>query len=336
MVYEILETILFYGGNMRKYNNKYNNNWTNEQIQYLMDNYKGKTQKELASYLKKSHTTVSKKMIELGIKTTYKERHNWNEKEIQFIKDNYMSMTYKEMALRLNRPQVSVEQKARKIGINKSEEMNITNYTKEDVDYLKSNISKLSYSEMAKTLNRTPERIRSKCFQLGIIPKENRTKLKKEQVFFIIENCNKYTDTELANMFQVSDQAISEVRKQYGIKKVGNEIKGPTYIEQVVMKILEELNIRYIYNKELGLYRPDFLIKDKKIIVEAQGDYFHCNPYVYKDGPKDEIQIKHVIRDYYKKCYYLSRGYELIEIWELEINQDVEKVKEKIKSAVLA
>lgn len=68
---------------------------------------------------------------------------------------------------------------------------------------------------------------------------------------------------------------------------------------------------------------------------EVQGDYFHCNPYIYEDGPKDEVQIKHIIRDYYKKCYFLSKGYKIIEIWELEINQNLENVKNKIKSAVI-
>ena len=39
-------------------------------------------------------------------------------------------------------------------------------------------------------------------------------------------------------------------------------------------------------------------------------------------------------QDYYKKCYYLSRGYILLEIWESEINNCPEDVKNKIKSAV--
>ena len=46
------------------------------------------------------------------------------------------------------------------------------------------------------------------------------------------------------------------------------------------------------------------------------------------------IQIKHIIHDYYKKCFYLSNGYKYLEIWENEINQNPKKVKEKIKSAV--
>lgn len=314
--------------------NKYRNPWTDEQINFLINNYRNKTQTQLAKELGKSHTTVSKKMVELGIKTAYKERHNWSEEEIEFIKSNYKKMTYKEMALLLNRPQVSVEQKARKIGIYKSLEMNCLNYSDDDIQYLKDNISKLSYQEMANHLNRTPERIRYKCFQLNIIPKENRMKLKQDQVMFILENYNKYTDKELAIMHQVSETAIRDVRKCYGIKKTGNEITGPTYIEKEVMNILNDLNIDYVYNKQLGKYRPDFLID--KVIIEVQGDYFHCNPYIYKDGPKDEVQIRHVIRDYYKKCYFLSRGYEIIEIWELEINQDIENVKNKIKSAVLS
>lgn len=315
--------------------NQFKNPWTDEQISFLKENYKDMTQTALAKQLGKSHTTVSKKMIELGIKTTYKERHNWSKEEVAFIKENYKSMTYKEMSIRLNRPQVSVEQKARKIGIQKSVEINSVNYTEEDIQYLKDNVSSKTYSEMARVLGRTPERIRNKCQQLGIIPNENRTKLKQEQVFFIVENYKNYTDTTLAIKFQVSETAIRNVRKKYGLKKTGNEVSGPTYIEKAVMEILDSYKVDYIFNKQCGRYKPDFLIKDKKIIIEVQGDYFHCNPYIYEDGPKDEVQIKHIIRDYYKKCYFLSKGYKIIEIWELEINQNLENVKNKIKSAVI-
>lgn len=108
-------------------------------------------------------------------------------------------------------------------------------------------------------------------------------------------------------------------------------MSGPTYIEQFVMDILDECKIDYIYNKNLGPYKPDFQIINTNIIIEVQGDYYHCNPLVYGDGPKDEIQIKHVLRDYYKKCYFLSRGYKIIEIWELDINKNPDKVKNIIE-----
>lgn len=319
------------------YNNKYNNLWTNEQIEYLKNNYENKSQKKIALELGKSHTTVSKKMFELGLITTYKKRYYWSEDDTNFLKENYLSMTYRQIAIALDKSKPSVDNKAKKLGLQKVVDLNQKNYTDTEISFLKQNISKMTYKQMADSLGRTTMGIAAKCSNLGIIPEEykKRIKLKKEQILFILENCMNYTDNDLALKFNVSETAIRDVRKKYGIKKTGNEVSGPTYIEKIVKSVLENLNIDFIYNEYIGPYKPDFFISSKKLIIEVQGDYYHCNPYLYKTGPKDDVQIKHVLRDYYKKCYFLSRGYILLEVWEHEINKDIDKVIEKIKTAVL-
>ena len=193
--------------------------------------------------------------------------------------------------------------------------------------------------EISKKINRSLSAIYTKVLELQLIPDEHKghKKLKKEQILFIVENSDKFTDSEFAAKFKISISAVEDIRKKHGIIKTGNEVSGPTYIEVFVKNFLDEINIQYLFQEKIdNLYIPDCQIytNNKKIIIEVNGDYYHCNPYIYKDGPKDEIQIKHIIRDYYKKCYYLSRGYILLDIWESEINNCPEDVKNKIKSAV--
>lgn len=48
----------------------------------------------------------------------------------------------------------------------------------------------------------------------------------------------------------------------------------------------------------------------------------------------NKFLIKHVLRDYYKKCYYLSQGYYILELWEHDINHNPKGVIENI-TAVL-
>ena len=97
-----------------------------------------------------------------------------------------------------------------------------------------------------------------------------------------------------------------------------------------------------IYNNNVTKEDDDYIYQNyktqtvKEIIIEVQGDYFHCNPKLYPKGPKNENQIKYVIRDYYKKCFYLGNDYVLIEIWEDDIRNNFDKVIKQIENAYTA
>jgi len=74
--------------------------------------------------------------------------------------------------------------------------------------------------------------------------------------------------------------------------------------------------------------RPDMVVKNKKVVIEVYGDYFHANPKLYKSdaiiqtwrGPKkasdiwltDQIRTQHIER----------HGYKVYVIWESDIDND--------------
>lgn len=315
-------------------NNRYNNNMTENDFNFIKENYEKMSVEEIAKKLNKCKTTIYKAISKMNLKYVNRDGKIWTKEEIDYLKENYLIKTYKEIGLDLNRSKKSVEGKAHFLNLKKSN--NSRNWTEEEIEILKNSINSETYEEIAKKINRSLPALYNKVWELQLIPDEFKgsRKLKKEQILFIKENCYRMTDNELSKKFNVSVETIEEIRGQYGLKKTGNEIKGPTYIESFVKDLLDELNIEYKYNQKLGDYKPDFYIESLKIVIEVHGDYYHCNPYLYQNGPKDEIQIKHVIHDYYKKCFYLSNGYNLLEIWENDINKTPDNVKEKIKSAV--
>lgn len=312
--------------------NKYNNDMTDKDIEFLKENYNSMSVSEISEKLNKSKATIYKHITSNNLQFINREGKPWNTEEINFLKSNYKIMSYEDIALKLKRTKKSVQGKCYGLKLVKSPQSK--NWSKEEIEYLKTHVNSETYAEISKHINRSISAIYTKVWELHLIPDELKgcRKLKKEQVDFIIANCDRMTDSQLAAKFQASIEAVSAVRKKYGIKKTGNEVTGPTYIEQFIIDLLDEYKIEYIYNEKLGPYLPDFQIKDTKIILEVQGDYFHCNPFVYPDGPEDEIQIRHVLKDYYKKCYFLSRGYEIIEIWELDINKNSKKVKNIIEN----
>lgn len=308
--------------------------WSEEKIEFLKENIHKYTYKELAKELKISYSSVAAKALELGLTTPYKQSHMWTEEEERFLKENYRTMTMTEMKIKLKRSKSAISGKLRCMGLRRINRS--IPWTIEDIDFIKENYEKMSYEELASHLNRTVNAVRNKAVEFNLTSKSlRRTKLLDHQVKFIIEHYLEYTDKELAIMFDVSIEAIAAVRKQNHLKKTGNEVKGCTYIEKIIKDCLDEFEINYIFNEFLGDYRPDFYIPNANLIIEVNGDYFHCNPYLYPNGPKDEIQVNHVLKDYYKKCYYLSRGYRMLTIWEKEINDNLDEVKQKIESAVL-
>ena len=86
---------------------------------------------------------------------------------------------------------------------------------------------------------------------------------------------------------------------------------------------------------------PDILIKDKKIVIEINGDRWHANPKMYK--PNDLIGIwggPTKAKDIWKKDdnrqkHIESFGYNVCNIWEYDIKHNFTTVKEKLKCLLL-
>jgi len=119
-------------------------------------------------------------------------------------------------------------------------------------------------------------------------------------------------------------------------KMIINSHKGKyrkTSIEVKIENYLIENNLKYKYNFIMdNKYQFDFLIKDRNIIIETHGDYWHANPNTYSDldstkkNLNDQQRYK-VNLDNDKLIYLKERNYEIIYLWETEIkNNDYKKI----------
>ena len=304
-----------------------------EQKKYILKNYEDKKAIEIAKELNVPRSKVTNFLW----KNNICKRTKWTEDDEAFLKKNYMEMSYSQIAKVLGKTESSCQQRAKKIGIPKKLSGPNT-WTKEEISYLKDHIKTDSYESITKHLNRSIGAVYNKVYELKLIPEEAKgyKKIKQEQIWFILANYDKYTDFELGKKFGISAEAVSEIRKKNGIKKDGANSHKITYIEQFVKDELDKYDVEYIFNQPFGNYIPDFRFKGVKVIIEVNGDYYHCNPDVYPDGPKDEVQIKHVLRDYYKMCFYRKEKYKVYYIWENDIVKQPEKIKENIKEIISA
>lgn len=119
-------------------------------------------------------------------------------------------------------------------------------------------------------------------------------------------------------------------------EKMLNLFKERTTIELFVEECLLSLGIfdykpqYYLNFGKDGFYVVDFLIGNK--VIEAQGDFWHVNPDVYDYKNLDDWQKSVVKRDIRKYEVLTKHGYEVLYLWEKDINERPECCKEQIRN----
>lgn len=107
-------------------------------------------------------------------------------------------------------------------------------------------------------------------------------------------------------------------------------------LEIIVENWLKNNNLDYEYSPIMDSYQYDFIIHNKRILIEVQGDYWHGNPNLFnEDGSNgkrilNDIQKAKIEKDKQKIKFAKTHNFELICIWEEEINKGDFSKLEKI------
>jgi len=170
----------------------------------------------------------------------------------------------------------------------------------------------------------------------GVIRKHNADKQKETKKNWSEEFRKIYSDKLRESKNQFTDEkwyAIAQ-KRLLTMKKNGT-FKTTLIMNKVETKLgelLTTLNVAHSFSFYIDRYQYDFIIKDTKVLIEVQGDYWHANPVFYKKD--DIIQYpggRYIIaeqvwqRDIKKKIIAEKHGYQVIEIWENEIRKLTEK-----------
>lgn len=152
---------------------------------------------------------------------------------------------------------------------------------------------------------------------------------------WILENNFAWNNlTEEENKIRTKKQTIS-------IKKYWNNLtdekkykihnyKGTSSLETKISNILNDLSISYTTQFLLCGKIFDFKITNTNILIEVNGDYWHCNPLKFKHDefvrfPGGEKRASDIWnKDLSKKIKAESKGYKVIYIWEKEIKESLD------------
>jgi very-short-patch-repair endonuclease len=129
--------------------------------------------------------------------------------------------------------------------------------------------------------------------------------------------------------------ADPEVRKGFSTRRstwmANNPFKfKPSKLETLLSKYLDEWSIKYERQQSIGNKVFDFQIKNTNIIIEVDGDFWHCNPKLWPEGPAFQCQADAVLNDRVKDLILKEKGFRLIRLWESDIKKNIEEVKQKI------
>ena len=95
--------------------------WSQEELEYLKNNAKNKSVKEMSNYLQRTPKAVRNRLEIIGISLRDLKNiqfESWSEEEDNFLRENYCNMTVKELEQHLNRTEKAIRSRKNKLKLN--------------------------------------------------------------------------------------------------------------------------------------------------------------------------------------------------------------------------
>ncbi len=115
-----------------------------------------------------------------------------------------------------------------------------------------------------------------------------------------------------------------------------NHHKNKTLLEKYFEQILTMLKIEYESQYTICGFNFDYYLPKYDLVIEVDGDFFHCNPKKYPKGPIYESQINTIKNDTIKNnICEKSNGLRLLRFWEADIKNNLEWVIDEIRKHII-
>jgi len=319
--------------------------WIKDEIDYLEEHYGEDGVQEIADELDRTKKSIYSQAHKYNLSDKEKK---WTKEEKQFLRDNWSDMSGSEMANELGTTAPKVLAMGKNIGLDpKFKRENYQKWTKDEEIFMYQHYTKMDNKDIAEELKRTSHSVKRKSDRMDLSSKWEQW---EDEVIFKYWDYNIDSAQELANttLSHRTPEAIKlRAGRKFGIsyfydkvtKKCPNcdkefdvryshkdsrthcsrkcfiESDEPTDIEKIMMNALEDDNIGYEFQKEIGPYFADFVIDGTNLVVEADGDFWH------KDGINKQ-----------REGYMKKERYETLHLSGSEIHNDVQSCIDKIKN----
>jgi very-short-patch-repair endonuclease len=120
--------------------------------------------------------------------------------------------------------------------------------------------------------------------------------------------------------------------RQASPQRLAKFARKETAPERSVRELLEFLGVGFEQEYAIGHYTVDFFVPGHKLVVQADGDYWHAHPEVYGPGltPLNDGQRKRKRLDASCDSFLRNGGYSVLRLWERDLRSDPAKCRERI------
>ncbi len=113
------------------------------------------------------------------------------------------------------------------------------------------------------------------------------------------------------------------------------QYNNKTILESRFGDLLESIGVDFIFQYTICGFNFDYYLPKYDLAIEVDGDFYHCNPIKYPNGPIYETQKTTIKNDEKKnKICEGSNGLTLLRFWESDINNRTEWVIGEIKKFI--
>lgn len=129
---------------------------------------------------------------------------------------------------------------------------------------------------------------------------------------------------------------IKEKLRQASPARMAKFSRKETCPERIVREILEELGVGFQAQAPLGHYTVDFFVPVSRLVIQADGDYWHAHPSVYGEGlkPLSRVQQNRLRLDASCDSYLSNMGYTVLRLWERDLKKQRTVCEQALKTAL--
>lgn len=153
-------------------------------------------------------------------------------------------------------------------------------------------------------------------------------KIRNNQHNFCLFECWQHWYAEIGSQ----QDNVKERSRKTMLRELSNgEIsKTNSLPQQIIDNLLNDLNINFEREKNVKYYSVDNYLNDYNLMIEIQGDYWHCNPIKF-NKKINKTQYDRISKDKAKHTYIKNHyGIELLYLWEDDIINNIDLCKKLI------